>query len=117
MQLNCYIAPEYFDLLGDQKEIDFRQIEHIKFQNNVTGDIRVFHVSDIQQLPEYKENIIRQRYPNIPWDPDLPIFAIVLGTEIKQFVPRDLPAVSPELDKVWSGTKDDTKYPCWSESI
>jgi len=51
MKLSCFINPEHFDMLGDQKIIDFRQFEEIKFTNNVTGDIRTFHVFDILKTP------------------------------------------------------------------
>lgn len=113
MKLKCKIGPTFFDMLGDQKEVDFRQIEDITFENSVTGDIKVFRVADIQMLPEQKEASIKERYPNVPWDDTRPIFAIILSTEIKSFVPPELPAPNPELDKVRANMAENTKFESW----
>lgn len=83
MKLACVINPEYFDQLGDQKIVEYRQVEEIKFTNAVTGDIRIFNVSDIQRIhPKYFKEF-KTEYPDVPWDPRYPIFGILLGNEIK----------------------------------
>lgn len=113
MKLSCMINPEPFDMLGDRKIVDFRQFEEIQFTNNVTGDIRTFHIKDIQLIPEHKHKTLKGRYPNIPWDPILPIFGIILGTEIKPFVQAPSTAVRPDIDKVRAAVGDNQKYEPW----
>jgi hypothetical protein len=113
MKLSCNINPEHFDMLGDQKIVDFRQFEEIQFTNNVTGDIRTFHVENIELIPEFKHKTLKGRYPDIPWDPNLPIFGIILGTEIKPFVMAPSTAVQQNIDKVRATVGDNQKYEPW----
>ena len=58
MKLSCFINPEHFDMLGDRKINDFRQFEEIQFTNNVTGDIRTFHVQDILKIPVFRHETL-----------------------------------------------------------
>ena len=113
MKLKCKIGPNFFDMLGDQKEIDFRQFEDITFENSVTGDIRVFNVSDILMVPEEKGIEVMERNPGVPWDDMLPIFGIILGTEKKSFVRPELSDPNPELDKVRASIDENTKFQPW----
>ena len=113
MKLKCMIDDEPFNMLGDQKEYDFRQFEEIVFENNVTGDIKTFLVDDVVLLPDHKASQVKERYPKIPWDPRRPIFAIALGSEIKHFVNKDLTAAPQDLDKVRASNVENTKHECW----
>lgn len=117
MKLKCKIGPKFFDMLGDQKDVDFRQIENITFENSVTGDIRVFNVSDIQILPEPEQDKIKELYPYVSWDHTLPIFAILLSTEIKAIVTPELSVPNPELDKVRTNTPENTKFESWGVKL
>ena len=113
MKLACMIDPKYFDMLGDRKIYDFRQFEEIQFTNNVTGDIRTFHVKDIEMIPEHKHETLKARYPTIPWDSRLPIFGIHLGPEIKPFVQAPSTAVPQNIDKVRAAIGDNSKFEPW----
>ena len=113
MKLSCNINPEHFDMLGDRKIIDFRQFEEIQFTNNVTGDIRTFHVENIELIPKFKQEILKKRYPDIPWDPRLDIFGIILGPEIKSFVSPVCAAAPRDMDKVRADVGDNSKYEPW----
>ena len=113
MNLNCFINPEQFDMLGDRKIVDFRQFEEITFTNNVTGDIRTFHVETIEEIPKHKHKTLKDRYPDIPWDPSRPIFGIILGPEIKPFVTAPSTAAPLNLDKVRATVGDNRKFEPW----
>lgn len=113
MKLSCVINPEHFDMLGDQKIIEFRQFEEIKFTNAVTGDIKTFRVLDIENIPPHKHDTLKARYPDVPWDPRLPIFGIILGPEIKPFVSPVCAAASQDLDKVRTAVGDNHKFEPW----
>lgn len=113
MKLACMINPEHFDMLGDRKIYDFRQFEEIQFTNNVTGDIRTFHVNDIEMIPKHKHETLKARYPDIPWDDQLPIFGIHLGPEILPFVKAPSTAVHQDIDKVRAVVGDNNKFEPW----
>lgn len=113
MKLSCVINPKFFDMLGDQKIIEFRQFEEIKFTNAVTGDIRTFSVLDIENIPPHKHETLKSRYPDVLWDPKIPIFGIILGTEIKPFVQPACTADSKDLDKVRTAVGDNRKFELW----
>lgn len=83
MRLYCRCLPEYFALLGVEKQHEFRQIECIAVENSETREIRQFLVRNIIRLDEGRAQAVKENYPCVPWDAKLPVFAIKLGDEIK----------------------------------
>jgi hypothetical protein len=70
-------------------------------------------VENIELIPEFKHETLKGRYPDIPWDPNLPIFGIIFGTEIKPFVPLISIAAPRDLDKVRAAIGDNRKFEPW----
>lgn len=82
MRLYVKCLPEYFALL-DKKGHEFRQIECIIVENSETKETREFLVTNILRLDAGRAQLVRQNYPKVPWDAELPVFAIELGEEVK----------------------------------
>lgn len=121
MKLRAKCLPEYFKLL-DIKSVEFRQFESIEIENTETGEVREFLVKDVRKMYPGTERTIKNKYPHVPWEPDLPIFAIDLGDELDRnempvpvSVPLPAPAAAlqedrkyeiPESEKTWHGVGD-----------
>ncbi len=93
MKLTAKVLPEYFGNL-DLKFVEFRQIEDITLENSETGERRTFEVKDIRRLVKSDASNVKKIYPNVPWDPDLPVYAIELGDELDR---NDIVSVPPEI--------------------
>lgn len=83
MRLYARCLPEYFALLGVEKQHEFRQIECIIVENSETKETREFEVKNILRLDGGRAAVVKQNYAKVLWDAKLPIFAIELGEEIK----------------------------------
>lgn len=119
MKLYAKCLPTYFKML-DLRSVEFRQFESIVLENSETGEKREFLVKDVRKLYPGTEKNIMNKYSEMPWDSDLPIFAIDLGDELDRnempvSVPHPAPAATiledrkfeiPEAEKTWHGVGD-----------
>ncbi len=114
MKLHAKILPEYFELLKF-KNVEFRQFESITLENSETHEQRVYKIKDVRKIQDDDEFLIKRLYPNIPWNVELPSFAIELGDEIDSVPPEISAAASlgdrkpfevPESEKTWHGVGD-----------
>jgi len=83
MKLKCKIKDKYLkQILKGEKKVEYRQIESITFIDEV-GNEYEFEVNEVWRLSYWTENMIKRKYPDVPWDDDLPTLAIELGRRIK----------------------------------
>ncbi|MDD3840089.1 MAG: hypothetical protein PHP06_05890 [Clostridia bacterium] len=104
MKLSAKCHPDYFAML-DIKTVEFRQFESIVLENTETGEIREFLIKDVRKIYPGTEETIKTKYPKVPWDPDLPVFAIDLGDELDR---NDIPVpqkvyATEEAKEAWHG--------------
>ncbi len=109
MMLYCKTDDEYFKMLGNSKAHEFRQIEGIIVENELTGETKQFPVKNIFILDPFRTERVKRNYPKVPWD-DKPVFAIELGDEIVSVrVPKvisDQPADRMNVEKRWCAVGD-----------
>lgn len=105
MKLHAKCLPEYFQML-DLKRSEFRQIESIVLENQVTGETREFQVTDFRKVDDVAQEIVKKRYPMVDWDPELPIYAIDLGDELDRNIMVPDPKHVAELEKRWYAVGD-----------
>ncbi|MCX9011312.1 MAG: hypothetical protein OIN66_09335 [Candidatus Methanoperedens sp.] len=99
MKLYVKCHAEYFRML-DLKTTEFRQFESIVIENKETGETREFLVKDVRKVYPGSEKTIKNKYPKVDWDPDLPVFAIELGDELdRNDIIVSVPQPAHELDQ------------------
>jgi len=88
MKLKCKILNKYMkQILEGKKKVEHRQVESIIFVDE-DGKEYEFEVKDVKKVSnDYSGLVIRemlkQKYPDVPWDDDLLTITIELGREIK----------------------------------
>jgi len=103
MRLYAKMNPEYFEML-DLKTVEFRQFESMVLENSETEERREFRVKDVRRVYPTSEIYIKNKYPKVPWDRDLPIFAIELGDELdRNEIPVSVPLPAHSIDKKQDG--------------
>ena len=81
MKLKCKIKDKYLkQILKGEKKIEYRQIESITFIDE-QGKEYEFEVKDVTDV-FLAVNSLRKKYPDVPWDDNLPTIAIELGRRI-----------------------------------
>ncbi len=81
MKIKAKIYPEHLDkILRGEKNIEYRQFESITLDDGERQP--ELPIVCINQLTAEKQDEIREKYRNIPWDESLPIHEIVLGKPI-----------------------------------
>ena len=94
MKLRCRIKNEYLkDILEGIKTIEYRQwIKHQQIESIIFIDEQdreyEFEVKSVKTVDkdyggEDVLKLLRKKYPDVPWDDDLPITAIRLGKRLR----------------------------------
>ncbi len=117
MKLHAKMLHEYF--IGiDEKNFEFRQFESITLEDIETHETRTFLVEGVRLLDGARTEQVKQSWIKVPWDPELPIYAIKLGLEIgrtNNSVPKapdvlelasDRKFEIPESERTWHGVGD-----------
>ena len=84
MNLACTIRSNYFDQIASGfKHFEFRQFETITLTDDL-GRTITLTVEGVERCGPDEDVEVRDRYPDVPWNDDLPIYKIGLGRIIRQ---------------------------------
>ena len=84
MKLHAKVFPKYFEeIKAGRKLVEYRQLESIIFINSVTGEEMEFEIDDIvPMMPTFCLDVLRRKYPDVPWREGLTTVQIRLGRRI-----------------------------------
>ena len=84
MNLACIIRSKYFDQIASGcKHFEFRQFETFTLTDDL-GRTITLTVEGVERCGPDEDVEVRDRYPDVPWNDDLPIYKIGLGRIVRQ---------------------------------
>lgn len=83
MKLRCKILPKFWDQIQrGEKAVEYRQVESIVLVNTETQEEMELDVVDLWVLSKRRQKRQMARYPEVAWNPNYPMLAILLGDPV-----------------------------------